>query len=519
MGKGKGEQTFLKGINRNSAFAGFVIAYGSSFQFGYNVGVLNEPSDHINEFYNDTYIARRDGVPLKSMDITILWSFTTALMFIPGGIIGAFLGGIFGDKLGRRGGILVSHTFLIVGVILSVLCVKAKSPELLLIGRMFIGVNLGIGNCIAPMYLQEIVKPNLRGAFGTFHQLAITLGIFIGSVFGLPQILGDDGRWQYLILLELIPVSASFALMPIIYESPRYLLISKKDRDGARRSLEFYLRSKSVDDELKEMEEEAMKMANIQQRSIRQMFAKDIRRALIIACVLQLIQQFSGCNAVFFFSGSVFKHAGVDAKNIPYAIMGTNALNVVLTVAAVPLMDYVGRRKLLLYPMLEMIVVLAVLTVCISFQKTQKSLAYISIICILCYVVAFAVGLGPIPWMVGSELFRQDARSKAMSFCGIINLLATFIIALGFEPVQEVLTQYTFIIFIGCLICGFFFVLYFVPETKNRTFQDVAEELSGGTVAPVAESKPTDLEVTSVTEEPLVGAEKPSKTKLQQTAA
>lgn len=483
MEKRSEEQTVSSGINRNSAFAAFIIAYGSSYQFGYNIGVLNQPSAHINKFYNDTYTERRNGDPLPPIDITILWSFTTALMFIPGGIIGAYLGGWFGDSLGRRGGILVSHIFIVIGVILSVICVEVKSPELLLLGRMFIGINIGIGNCIAPMYLQEIVQPHLRGAFGTFHQLAITLGVLTGSIYGLPQILGADSRWQYLILLELAPVCVSVSLLPCIYESPRYLLLSKKDMVGARRSLEFYRRSKDVDADLDDMEAEARVMENIQQRSIRQMFSRDIRKALFIACILQVIQQFSGCNAVFFYSNSVFGNAGVSEQDIPYAVIGANALNVIITVVAVPLMDHVGRRKLLLLPIFAMIVILAGLTVCLNFQKTHSFTADISIVCVLLYVIAYSFGLGPIPWMVGSEMFRQDARSKAMAFCSIVNLVATFVIAVGFEPVQKVLTNFTFIIFIVCLIFGFFFIYFLVPETKNKTFEEVAQELAGENIS------------------------------------
>ena len=134
-------QSGISGVNTNTVFAGFIIAYGSSFQFGYNIGVLNQPSQHINSFYNETYKERRNGVPLDPMHITVLWSFTTAVMFVPGGIVGAFLGAWMADTLGRKRGLLVSQIFIIIGVILSVICVPVKSPELLMLGRIFIGIQ------------------------------------------------------------------------------------------------------------------------------------------------------------------------------------------------------------------------------------------------------------------------------------------------------------------------------------------------------------------------------------------
>lgn len=473
-------QSKASGVNIHTIFAGFIIAYGSSFQFGYNIGVLNQPSQHIKSFYNATYNARRNGVPLDPMHITLLWSFTIAVMFIPGGIVGAYIGGWLADAVGRKKGLLLNQVFIVIGAILSVICVPIKSPELLMLGRVFIGINCGIVNSIAPMFLQEIVQPNLRGAFGTLHQLAITLGILVSSIFGLPVVLGAENRWHYLMLLEMAPVIATFVFLPFIHESPRFLLLTRKDNDEARRSLEYYRMSKEVDVELKEIEDEGRAMETLEQRTLRQMFASDIRKAMFICCMLQVIQQFSGINAVFFYSSSIFKTAGVAEAHVPYAILGTNALNVVTTIVAVPLMDVAGRRKLLLFPIAAMIVILSCLTVCLHLQHDHPFTAHISIVCVLLYVVAFAIGLGPIPLMVGSELFRQDARSKAMAAGSIVNLLGTFVIGLGFEPVQKVLRYYTFIIFIGCLFFSFFFIYFLVPETKNRTFDEVAAELSGG---------------------------------------
>ena len=467
------------GLNIHTIGAGFIIAYGSPFQFGYHQGVLNQPSQHINSFYNETYKARRNGVPLDPMHITVLWSITTAVMYVPGGIVGALIGAWLADALGRRMGILVSQIFMIIGIILCVTCVQAKSPELLMLGRIFIGVSCGIGNCIAPMFLQEIVQANPRGAFGALHHLFVSFGLLVTSIFGHPLVLGAENRWQYLMLLAMIPVAATFVFLPFIHESPRFLLLIRKDADAARRSLQYYRMSKEVDVELNEIQDEGRAMETLQKRTIRQMFASDIRVALLICCMLQVIKQFSGMNAVFFYTSSIFADAGVAPADIPNTIIGTNALYACMSIVVVKLMYIAGRRPLLLIPIVAMIVILSCLTVCLHFQRDHPFTANLSIVCILLYVVAVALGLGPIPWMVGSELFRQDARSKAMAAGAIVNPLSTFIIALSFEPVHMILHYYTFIIFIGCLCCSFLFIYFLVPETKNRTFDEVAAELAG----------------------------------------
>jgi len=478
------------GLNINLIFTTFIIVFGSSFLFGYNIGVLNQPADLIRQFYTDTYQARNGNETVPASTITLAWSLTTAL-FIPGGMIGAFLGGYLADSLGRKRTILLSHLFTFIGSALSTACVAAGSPELLMIGRVFVGINSGLGNCIAPMFLSEVAPFNYRGAFGTLHQLFVTFGIFLSSVFGLQQLLGTPTLWPYLILLEFIPALVSLVILPFLPETPRFLLLVQKDRDGATEALKFYRKTDDVDTDMEEMDTEhqatSVSSGEVEQHhsfTMKQLVTSvDLRRPLFVACFLQVIQQFSGINAVFFYSKSIFESAKVRADHIPYAIIGTNAVNVFMTVIAVPLMDLAGRRPLLLIPMVVMIVDLILMTICRVLQAndpTIAGLAYVTIACVIIYVIAFAVGLGPIPMMIGAELFRQGPRPKAMAVASAVNWVGTFIIAMSFESIQNAAGDYTFIIFIVLLIGFVVFTYFYVPETKNKTFEEIAHQFSPG---------------------------------------
>jgi len=276
------------------------------------------------------------------------------------------------------------------------------------------------------------------------------------------------------------PIIVSCCCLPFIPESPRYMLLVKHNEMGGKAALKYYRRSSNVDAEYSAIIEEGKQDALRQKVHFTfiQLFTDpELRRPTIITCSLQIVQQFSGINAVMFYSTGIFKHAGVPGEQIQYAVVGTSAVNMAMTVIAVPLMEIAGRRKLLLIPMAVMIVDFAVLTIAMVYADTSTGWGTLAIACVIVYVISFAVGLGPIPMMIGSEMFRQEPRPMAMMVGGWTNWLFTFIVAMTFEHVQKACHPYTFIIFIALLIVFLFFCIIFVPETRNKTFEEIAKEL------------------------------------------
>lgn len=475
-------------ITVNLCLAAFVIVFGSSFLFGYNIGALNNISPLIKGFYNETYKARYNET-ISETSLLLVWSLTTAL-FLPGGMIGAFSAGFIADKIGRKKAVLISYIFAVLGAIVSTFPILLKAPELLMIGRILVGVHSGLSTSLAPMYISEICPYNYRGAFGTLHQLFITIGILAGSIFGIEGILGTEELWPYVLSLNAVPPILCCFILPFLPDSPRYLLLIKNERESAAKALRFFRNRKDVTTDVEEMDTEQTD-TKCKQKEIytlkKLLFNASLRRPLTIACCLQVVQQFSGINAIFFYSSGIFKEAGVSDVHIPYAVIGTNAVNVLMTFVAVPIMDKAGRRALLLYPMIIMIFDLALITVAQNFQKKNEWLSFVAVICVIIYVIGFAIGLGPIPQMIGAELFRQGPRPLAMSLAGFVNWLSTFIIAMSFEPTQALLKHFTFLIFLGLMILFIVFVYFFVPETKNKTFEEIAHEFAPGATLEVEE--------------------------------
>jgi SP family facilitated glucose transporter-like MFS transporter 1 len=154
-----------------------------------------------------------------------------------------------------------------------------------------------------------------------------------------------------------------------------------------------------------------------------------------------------------------------------------------MTVVAVPLMDLAGRRLLLLAPMVVMIIDFIVITVCLILKANLPDLpgvAYVTVACVIIYVIAFAVGLGPIPMMIGAELFRQGPRPKAMAVASVVNWVGTFIIALSFASVAKATGEYVFVIFLLFVVAFVVFTYFYVPETKNKTIEEIAAQFSPG---------------------------------------
>jgi len=466
--------------NCNVIFVTFVLVLGSSFQFGFNIGSLNLLSEFITDFFVEKEMSTSGTIyDATSPVILTYWQLTTAL-FIPGGVIGASLAGFMMDRIGRKCGIVLSHVFIGIGVALMVLCRATDAPAMLMVGRIFVGVNSGFGNTIVPTFVSEYAMPEARGALGTMHQLFITFGILVGNIFGMRELLGGADRWQYVFVVMIPPIIVSCCCLPFIPESPRYMLLVKHNEMGGKAALKYYRRSSNVDAEYSAIIEEGKQDALRQKVHFTfiQLFTDpELRRPTIITCSLQIVQQFSGINAVMFYSTGIFKHAGVPGEQIQYAVVGTSAVNMAMTVIAVPLMEIAGRRKLLLIPMAVMIVDFAVLTIAMVYADTSTGWGTLAIACVIVYVISFAVGLGPIPMMIGSEMFRQEPRPMAMMVGGWTNWLFTFIVAMTFEHVQKACHPYTFIIFIALLIVFLFFCIIFVPETRNKTFEEIAKEL------------------------------------------
>jgi len=201
---------------------------------------------------------------------------------------------------------------------------------------------------------------------------------------------------------------------------------------------------------------------------------------MLVTVILQLAQALSGVNAVFFYSSKMFAKAGIAPRLIPYANIGTGLINVIATIASLSLIEKLGRRALILYPMMVMMVVFGALTILVQVNETRNSpvLGLITVIFILIFIVCFAVGLGPIPFLYGTEVCRPEARDSVQSLGLVANYLGNILLSLFFPALNSILGGYVFLIFLGLVFVNVAFLWKKMPETKNKTIDD-AEKFWG----------------------------------------
>ncbi|XP_014688940.1 solute carrier family 2, facilitated glucose transporter member 5 isoform X2 [Equus asinus] len=454
------------------ALATLIAAFGSSFQYGYNVAAVNSPAELMKAFYNETHYSRFSEY-ISEFSLTLLWSISVS-MFPFGGFVGSLMVGPLVNRLGRKGTLLFNNIFSIVPAILMGTSKTARSYEMIILSRLLVGICAGLSSNVVPMYLGELSPKNLRGALGVVPQLFITVGILVAQIVGLRSLLATEEGWPILLGLTAIPAALQLLLLPFFPESPRYLLIQKKDAAAAKNALKRLRGWDDVDAEMEEiqLEDEAEKAAGI--ISVLTMFRmRSLRWQVISIIILMGGQQLSGVNAIYYYADQIYLSAGVKDQDVQYVTVGTGAVNVLMTICAVFVVEYLGRRALLLLGFSVCFIACCVLTVALALQDRVSWMPYISIVCVICYVIGHALGPSPIPALLITEVFLQSSRSAAYMVGGTVHWLSNFAVGLVFPFIQVGLGAYSFIIFAVICLLTTIYIFLIVPETKGKTFVEI----------------------------------------------
>ncbi|MGC1869930.1 MAG: sugar porter family MFS transporter [Acidobacteriaceae bacterium] len=385
-----------------------------------------------------------------------------------GAVAGAAFGGKLADALGRRKLLIQVAILFIIGAIGTAL---APSPTLLAIGRVVVGVAIGIASFTAPLYISEVSPPAIRGKLVSLNQLMITLGIVVSYLadYGL----ADKAAWRWMFGLAAIPALILLIGLLFVPESPRWLM-GRSQEDKARAVLQRIRESGDVSTELAEIKADM----SLQEGSWRELLNPSLRLPLIIGIGLAIFQQFTGINTVIYYAPTIFQLAGLHSASAAIlATVGVGVVNVLLTIVALRMLDRAGRRPLLLWGLVGMVISLGVLGGAFLLAGSSPIVAWLAVISLAVYVACFAIGLGPVFWLLISEIYPLKIRGRAMGVATMMNWGSNLIVALTFLSLLHSMGRSaTFWLYAVIGIIAWFFVYRLVPETKGRTLEQIDAE-------------------------------------------
>ncbi|KAJ7999676.1 hypothetical protein DPEC_G00196880 [Dallia pectoralis] len=458
----------------NAAFFG---ALGSSYLYGYNLSVVNAPTLFIKAFYNRTWLERYEE-PISADMVTILWSVTVSIFAI-GGLVGALCVSLLMKVLGRKGTLLLNNSFAVISALLLALGEKAGSFEMLIIGRFIMGVDSGISLSALPMYLGEIAPRQVRGSIGQFNAILICLGVFTGQVLGLPELLGQESRWNFLFAFQALPALLQLCVLPFLPESPRFLLMERRDERGAEKAFRAFLGKEDVSQELEEVHAESRAQNTVRMASVTELLlTREVRWQVVTVVVTMACYQLCGLNAIWYYTNGILRDSGFADDVIPYVVLSTGAIETLAAIVSGLVIERVGRRPLLIFGFTAMACFFGLLTVFLNFKDQYSWMPYLSFICILAVIASFCSGPGGIPFVLTGELFEQTYRPAAFVIAGVVNWLANFAVGLVFPFMQESLQTNAFLVFMVVCVLGAAYLFFILPETKNRTFVDISHSFA-----------------------------------------
>jgi SP family galactose:H+ symporter-like MFS transporter len=390
-----------------------------------------------------------------------------------GAIAGAAAGGALTNRFGRR------RPLIWAGIIFTVSSVgTAFAPTVgwLIAARVVSGLGIGLASFISPMYIAEMVPARVRGALVAVNMLAITSGIVIAYL--VDYAFSSTNNWRYMFGLAAIPSVALVIGMWRLPDSPRWL-ISKSKIEQATRILKRARISSDVDPEIAGIRESLGKKGTGGKAGLLQ---PSLRMAMIVGLGMAVFQQITGINTVIYYAPTIFKFAGIKAAGS--AILAGAALTGVMWlfhILSIFLLDRVGRRPLLLIGVAGQVIGLAILGAAFQFQQFASIKSYVAIGSLLIYVASFAMGLGPIFWLIISEIYPLEIRGPAMSFVTVTNWCANLLVAVTFLSLVAFMGRAgTFWLYGLLAICAWIFFYRLVPETKGKTLEQIEAYMRSG---------------------------------------
>ncbi|EKT56041.1 sugar porter family MFS transporter [Providencia burhodogranariea] len=445
-----------------------LVAACGGLLFGYDWVVIGGAKPFYEAYFNITDPA------------LIGWAMSSALV---GCILGAILSGTLSDRYGRKLPLILAAILFGISALGTAI---TSSFDHFIWFRILGGIAIGIASALSPIYIAEISPSEQRGRFVAVNQLTIVIGVLAAQIINLliaePVATGStlaeiattwngQSGWRYMFAAQIIPSVIFFVLMLFMPESPRWLIkVGKESR--ARETLlkigNAHYADKTVSAIKQSMGQESAKVP------FSAIFAADVRPIMVIGIVLAIFQQWCGINVIFNYAQEIFASAGFDINDTLKSIVATGIINLIFTVLALPLVDKLGRRKLMLIGSAG----LCIIYILIALAYSTGTLGIPVLALVLAAISVYAMTLAPVTWVLLSEIFPNRIRGIAMSVATLALWIACFALTYSFPLLNANLgASGSFLLYgVICLI-GFAFVFKRVPETKGVSLEELENRL------------------------------------------
>lgn len=412
--------------------------------------------------------------------VTEGWFVSSAIL---GAIIGVAISGELSSRIGRRRSLIIAALLFLTSAIC---CTAAPNFNFLIVARVIGGIGVGIASNVVPLYLSEIAPARIRGSLVTCYQLAITVGILVAylsnawllnlsETLNLPStsflhyIIADEG-WRSMFGMEAVPAILFGIGMFFVPESPRWLF-KKNMVERAKNVMEKISNRAEAEKEIEGLQK---KREETQEKgSYRELLRPGLRMPLLIGLLLPVFSQFSGINAVIYYGPRILESAGFNMSSALTSQILLGAANMIFTFIAIWYVDRKGRRPLYIYGTIGATISLFFTGLCFYLDAVGSVFLFMSVIA---FLGCFAFSIGPLKFVVASEIFPNRIRGRALAL-SIMTMWISDMIVGQITPIllATVGTSGTFWFFSTFCFVGFWVVYFLVPETKDKTLEEIED--------------------------------------------
>jgi len=417
----------------------------------------------------DTIVISGADQPIQRLWNTGEWFHGTFIMSMAlwGTVFGSLLGGIPCDKFGRKKTLFWIGILYLVSALGSSLAVEPYSFSFF---RFIGGIGVGASSVAAPIYISEIAPANDRGKLVATYQFNLVLGIFVAffSNYFIGQYFGENA-WRWMLGVEAIPAAIYSIMVLGVPNSPRWLLLQKKDEVAAKALLQKM-------NPLENVEEKIAMLKTSVQKTTQSLFSRKYRTPILLAFLLASFNQLSGINFVLYYAPRIFETAGIDQTNTLIASTPIGAINLIFTLVGMYLIDKVGRKRLMLIGSFGYII--SLLGVAWAFYSGAEGFVVVAFVC--AFVGSHAIGQGAVIWVFISEIFPNSVRANGMSLGTGTHWVLAAIITMVTPAVLTAFTPFTIFSFFAIMMfLQLLWVIFYMPETKGVPLEELQQELLG----------------------------------------